>query len=152
MIPLVGAFLIGGAIWGASHFVFARSWAEQRHADETALLDSMQEDAQAVTPVGLHEVRLRRYECGAMGDDSAPLAIERTLRIDGKHQPGAIRTAVLDGYVKRGWHRVTFAFAVSKDTVEHGDRSLYAEESDDGRVLTVALQGGGFCAGLGETP
>jgi hypothetical protein len=140
LIPLVGGLLIGGAIWGASHLPFGPSPEAQQRAEEAALLDSMQADARAVTPAGLHEIALSHHGC----DDSGTDFVERALRIDGEHRPGAVRTALLDAYVKRGWHRVAFAFAVSKDTVEraYGGRSLRAVESDDGHLLTVDVVDG----------
>jgi hypothetical protein len=141
MIPLVGALLIAGALFAASHIDDGQRADAGRLRDAHARqLDAMQQDVRAVTPAGVREISVRGYACGEVDDSSGP-SVVRELRIDARQKHGVAQAAVLDGYIERGWRRQTFGLAVSTSDVVQEDRVISATESEDGRTLTIVLNG-----------
>ena len=131
----LGAFaFLTGCLAVAAFLVFLGS---TREPDQNRLLDSLERDARAVTPIGTLETTLSRYACGKNGiNTSAPTSVVRKLHVSAAN--GSVRDAVINGYVGLGWHRSS---QQPNDIAEHGQhRDVYVEESGDGRSVTVRVE------------
>jgi hypothetical protein len=133
-IPLLGALLVGGAIYAASNLSSADS-AEQ--PKEARLLDSLTADARLVTPPGTREARLTRTHVCPRGEgDSSATQVERELQLDADVTPQTAREAILSAYVRHGWVREP---QNPLGTVNKGSRSLWTSDNTTGHVLTVSV-------------
>ncbi len=138
-ILLVGAFVIAGAIFAASH-VSSGDSAEQ--PKEARLLDSLTIDARLVTPPGTRELRLTRHHvCPRRELDSSATEVERELRLDADLTPQAGLEAVMSLYLRHGWVRDA---ENPLGTLAKGPRSLWISGGGTtGHALTVYVEDSG---------
>jgi hypothetical protein len=122
LIPVVGALVIVGLFALGSHMVDAVSGPDS----DRAMLDSLQQDARAVTPPGMHEIALHRHPCGDLGD-SMPATVMRDLSLAPRANFTNSRDALLTSYLRIGWHRNP---SDPESQLERGDRSLLVDRAD----------------------
>ena len=102
-ILLVGALLIGGAIWGASRLLLGPSPEAKQRAEQTAVVVRLTTAVRLVTPTGSEEVRLSPHPC--QPGDSGQTYVERELHFDRTFDQRALTEQVISAYVARGWTR-----------------------------------------------